>query len=91
MTPEQVKQKPFDEIFKNQYEKVDTDERESTKVEEEYTTSEELTKEYSTFLDMSKQDSESDINVDETQHQENSYTPETLQNNTTQQYMIMMI
>ena len=27
---------------------------------------------------MSKQDSESDINVDETQHQENSYTPETL-------------
>ena len=91
MTPEQVKQKPFDEIFKNQYEKVDTDEGESTKVEEEYTTSEELTKEYSTFLDMSKQDSESDINVDETQHQENSYTPETLQNNTTQQYMIMMI
>ena len=32
---------------------------------------------------MSKQDSESDINVDETQNQENSYTPETLQNNTT--------
>ena len=32
---------------------------------------------------MSKQDSESDINVDETQHQENSYTPETLQNITT--------
>ena len=32
---------------------------------------------------MSKQDSESDINVDETQYQENSYTPETLQNNTT--------
>ena len=31
---------------------------------------------------MSKQDCESDINVDETQHQENSYTPETLQNNT---------
>ena len=38
---------------------------------------------YSTFSDMSKQDSESDINVDETQHQENSYTPETLQNTTT--------
>ena len=64
-----------------------TDEQESTKSieeEEEFTTSEELTKdEYSTFSDMSKQDSESDINVDETQHQENSYTPETLQNNTT--------
>ena len=60
-----------------------TDEGESTKVEEEYTTSEELTEEYSTFSDMSKQDSESDINVDETQHQETAYTPETLQNNTT--------
>ena len=32
---------------------------------------------------MSKQDSESEVNVDETQHQENSYTTETLQNNTT--------
>ena len=86
MTPEQLKQKPFEDIFKNQHEKVDTDEGESTKIEEEdeFTTSEELTEEYSTFLDMSKQDSESDINVDETQHQENSYTP-------TQQYMIMMI
>ena len=30
---------------------------------------------------MSKQDSESDINVDDTQYPENSYTPETLQNN----------
>ena len=84
MTPEQLKQKPFEENFKNQHEKVDTNEGESTKVEEEFTTSEELTKdEYSTFSDMSKQDSESDVNVDETQHQENSYTPETLKNNTT--------
>ena len=32
---------------------------------------------------MSKQDSESDINVDDTQHPENPHTPETLQNNTT--------
>ena len=32
---------------------------------------------------MSKQDSESDINVDETQDPENPHTPETLQNNTT--------
>ena len=82
VTPEQLKQKPFEEIFKNQHEKVDTDERESTKVEEEYTTSEELTEEYSTFSDMSKQDSESDINVDETQHQENSYTHELQIHNT---------
>ena len=34
--------------------------------------------ESSTFSDMSKQDSESDINVDDTQDQENSQTPETL-------------
>ena len=83
MTPEQMKMNHIKPIIKvNTNDKVDTDEGESTKVEEEYSTSEELTDEYSTFSDMSKQDSESDINVDETQHQENSYTPETLQNNT---------
>ena len=84
MTPEQLKQKPFEEIFKNQHEKVDTDARESTKIEEEekFTTLEELAEEYSTSSDMSKQDSESDINVDDTQHQENSYTPELQIHNT---------
>ena len=51
--------------------------------EQESTISNNDEDEYSTFSDMSKQDSESDVNVDETQHQENSYTPETLQNNTT--------
>ena len=71
-------------IFKNQHENVDTDERESIEEEEEFTTSEEVTEdEYSTSSDMSNQDSESDINIDDTQHQEISYTPETLQNNTT--------
>ena len=79
MTTEQLKQKPFEEILKNQHEKVDTDEGESTKVEEEFTTSEELTKEYSTFSDMSKQDSESDIYIDDTQDEQNSQIPETLQ------------
>ena len=70
--------------FKNQHEKVDTEKGESNEEEEKFTTSEELTEdEYSTFSDMSKQDSESDINVDATQHQENTYTPETLHNNTT--------
>ena len=95
MTPEQIKINPIkpiikvrtnDELDKEEGES-NTDEQVSTKSieeEEEFTTSEELTKdEYSTFSDMSKQDSESDVNVDETQHQENSYTPETLQNNTT--------
>ena len=83
MTPEQLKQKPFEEIFKNQHEKLDTDEGESIEGKERFTTSEEMTEDkYSTFSHMSRQDSESDINVDETEHQENSYTPETLQNNT---------
>ena len=84
MTPEQLKQKPFEEIFKNQHEILDTDEGESIEGEERFTTSEELTEdEYSIFSHMSNQNSESDISVDETQHQENSYTLETLQNNTT--------
>ena len=81
MTPDQLKQKPFEEIFKNQHEKVDTEKGVSTKIEEEeeFTTSEELTEEYSTFSDMSKQDSKSDINVDDTQDEQNTHTPETLQ------------
>ena len=77
MTPEHLKQQPIEEIFKNRHEKVDTDEGESTKneEEEEFTTSEELTQdEYSTFSQ--KQDSESDINVDQAQHQENPQNPE---------------
>ena len=40
MTPEQLKQKTFEEVFKNQHEKVGTDEGESPKVQEEFTTSE---------------------------------------------------
>ena len=95
MTAEQMKINPIKPIIKiKTNEKLDTEEGESItneqestisiEEEEEFTTYEELTEdEYSTFSDMSKQDSESDINVDETQHQENSYTPETLQNNTT--------
>ena len=80
MTPEQLKQKPFEEIFKNLHEKVDTEEGESNEEEEEFTTSEELTEdEYSTFSDMANQDSESDINIDENQHQQNPHTLETLQ------------
>ena len=88
LTPEQMKIKPIKQIIKvNTNEELGTEEGESNsdeqkstisiEEEEEFTTSEELTQdEYSTFSDMSKQDSESDINVDETQHQEHSYTPE---------------
>ena len=83
MTPEQLKQKPFEENFKNQHEILDTDEGESIEEEDKFTTPEELTEdEYSTFSDMSKQNSESDINVGNTQYQENSYTPELQIHNT---------
>ena len=57
-TPEQMKVNPIKPIIKvNTNEKVDTDEGESIKEDEEFTTSEELTEEYSTFSDISKQDS----------------------------------
>ena len=55
MTPEQLKQKPFEEIFKTQHEKVDTEEGESNEEEEKYTTSSE----------MSKQDSKSDATTED--------------------------
>ena len=47
MTPEQHKQKPFEEIFKNQHEKVDTENGESDEEEEKSTTSSEESEQYS--------------------------------------------
>ena len=91
MTPEQMKINPIKPIIKvKTNEELDTEEGESNSdeqestisniEEEEFTTSEELIEnEYSTFSDMSKQDSESDINVDEIQDPENPHTLETLQ------------
>ena len=55
MTPEQLKQKPFEEIFKNQHEKVDTEEEKSIGEEEKFTTS----------SDKSEQNSESDITTED--------------------------
>ena len=75
---------PIKPIIKvNSNEELDTEEGESNTNEQEFTISNKEEEEYSTFSDMSKPNSESDINIDDTQHQENSYTPETLQNNTT--------
>ena len=68
MTPEQLKQKPFEEIFMNQHEKVDTDEGESTKIEEE--------EKSTTSSDKLEQDSESDIT---TEDEEETNTTETHQ------------
>ena len=94
MNPEQMKMNPIKPIIKvNTNEELDTEEGESNtneqectisiEEEEEFTTSEELPEdEYSTFSDMSKPNSESDINVDDTQHQENPQTPELQIHNT---------
>ena len=83
MTPEQMKMNPIKPIIKvKMYVELDTEKGESTKVQHEFTTSEEE-EEYSTFSDMSKQDSEFDINVDDNQDEQNTQTPETLQNNIT--------
>ena len=55
MTPEQLKQKPFEEIFKNKHEKVDTQEGESIEEEEKSTT----------LSDNSEQYSDSDITIED--------------------------
>ena len=80
MTPKQLKHNTIT-VHPNQ--KLDTEEGESNANEQESTISNKEEEEYSTSSDMSNQNSESDINVDDTQHQENSYIPETMQNNTT--------
>ena len=80
MTPEQMKMNPIKPIIKvKTNEELDTEKGESNKDEQEYTISNKEEEEYSTFSDMSKQDSESDINIDGTQDEQNSHTPETQQ------------
>ena len=80
MTPEQMKMNPIKPIIKDKTnEKLDTEKGESNTDEQEFTISNKEEEEYSTFSDMSKQDSESDIDVDDTQDEQNPHTPETLQ------------
>ena len=70
MTPEQLKMNPVKPIIKvKTNEKLDTEEGESNTDEQESTISNKEEEEYSTFSDMSKQDSESDINVDDIQEE----------------------
>ena len=76
MTPEQIKQNTIT-VHPNQ--KLDTEEGKSNTDEQKSTISNKEEGEYTTFSDMSKQDSESDINIDDTQDEQNSHTPETLQ------------
>ena len=88
MTPEQMKINPIKPIIQvKTNEELDTQEGESNTDEQESTILNKQEEEYSAFSDMSKLDSESDINIDGTQDEDNSYTPEMLQihntNNTT--------
>ena len=85
MTPEQMKMNPIKPIIiVKTNDELDTEKGESNTDEQESTISIKVEEdEYSTFSRMSKQNSESDINVDNTLHQENPHTHETLQNNTT--------
>ena len=76
MTPEQLKQNP---VTVHPKQKFDTEEGETNTNEQESTISNTEEEEYSTFSYMSKQDFESDINIDYTQDEQNPHTPETLQ------------
>ena len=67
MTPEQLKQKPFEEIIKIGHENLDTEEVESNEEEEESTTSSK----------MLEQDSESDTTADDTEASEPTQTFQT--------------
>ena len=80
MTPEQMKMNPIKPIIKvKTNEELDTEEGESNSDEQESTISNQEEEEYSTFSHMSKQNSESDINVDDNQDEQNSHTSEILQ------------
>ena len=80
MTPEQMKINPIKPIIKFQTnEELDIEEGESNTDEQESTISIKDEDEYSTFSDMSKQNSESDINIHDNQDEQISHTPETLQ------------
>ena len=80
MTPEQKKMNRIKPIIKVKTNKeLDTNEGESNTNEQKSTISNKEEEKSTTFSHMSKQDSESDINVDDTQHQENPHTPEILQ------------
>ena len=82
MTPEQMKMNPIKPIIKvKTNEELDTEEGESNTNEQESTISNIEEEEYSAFSDMSKQDSEFDINVDDNQDEQNTQTPELLQKN----------
>ena len=75
MTPEQMKMNPIKPIIKvKTNEELDTEDGESNSDEQESTISNKEEEEYSKFSHMSKQNSESDIDVDDNQDEQNSHT-----------------
>ena len=62
MTPEQLKQKLFEEIFKNQHEKVDTEKGESDEKEQKSTTSSEKSEQDSESSTTTEDEEESNTN-----------------------------
>ena len=80
MTPELMKMNPIKPIIKvNTNENLIQRKGSQTQTNKNPPYQSKRVEEYSTFSDMSKQVSESDINVDDTQYPENPHTPETLQ------------
>ena len=72
MTPEQMKMNPIKPIIKvKTNEELDKEEGESNTDEQESTISNKEEDEYSTSSDISKKDSEPDINMDDTQDEQN--------------------
>ena len=66
MTPEQLKQKPFEEIFKKQHQKFGTEEGESNEEEQESTT----------LSEKSEQDCESDTSSEDEEESNTIETPQ---------------
>ena len=93
MAPEQMKKNPIKPIIKvKTNEKLDTDVGESNSDEQESTISNKEEEEYSTFSHMSKENSESDINVHDNQDEQNSHQKHCkFIIHTTQQCMINII
>ena len=80
MTPEQLKQKPFEEIFKIQHEKVDTEEGESNEEEDKSTTSSEKSEQDSESGTTTEDEDESNTTQTHQVHNVLNETPQDEQN-----------
>ena len=88
MTPEQLKQKPFKEIIKNQHERLDTEKGESNEEEEESTTSSKWSEEDSEYDTTTEDEEESETfqvhhGMNETIHDEDDSSAQSEEQNVT--------